>query len=86
LKYSVLARKYENRDDPYAELPMNTESKFLQGQVVLVGYGHVGKRIGEGLMEHDIPFVVAEQKRELVQDLRKQGIKAVSGDAAEPSC
>lgn len=85
LKYSALARKYENRDDPYAELPMNTESKFLQGQVVLVGYGHVGKRIGEGLMEHDIPFVVAEQKRELVQDLRKQGIKAVSGDAAEPS-
>lgn len=64
---------------------MNTESKFLQGQVVLVGYGHVGKRIGEGLMEHDIPFVVAEQKRELVQDLREQGIKAVSGDAAEPS-
>jgi CPA2 family monovalent cation:H+ antiporter-2 len=28
---------------------------------------------------------VAEQNRELVQDLRKQGINAVSGDAADPS-
>lgn len=44
----------------------------------------MGKRIGEGLMEHDIPFVVAEQKREFVKDFTKQGIKAVSGDAAEP--
>ncbi|MGV8713096.1 MAG: cation:proton antiporter domain-containing protein, partial [Nitrosomonas sp.] len=42
LKHSALARKYENRDDPFAELPMTTERKFLEGQVVLVGYGHVG--------------------------------------------
>lgn len=85
LKHSAVARKYENRDDPYAELPMSTERKYLHGQVVLVGYGHVGERIVQALMEQDIPFVVAEQNRELVQDLRKQNINAVSGDATEPS-
>lgn len=85
LKHSALARKYENRDDPYAELPMSTERKFLQGQVVLVGYGHVGERIAHALNEKNIPFIVAEQNRELVQDLRKQGTNAVSGDATEPS-
>ncbi len=85
LKYSSLARKYENRDDPYAELPMSTERKYLTGQVVLVGYGHVGQRIAEALTQQDIPFIVAEQNRELVQDLRKQGKNAVSGDATEPS-
>lgn len=85
LKHSAVARKYESRDDPYAELPMSTERKYLQGQVVLVGYGHVGERIGQALKEQDIPFVVAEQNRELVQDLRKQNINAVSGDATEPS-
>ena len=85
LKHSALARKFENRDDPYAELPMTTERKFLEGQVVLVGYGHVGERIGQALKHKDIPYVVAEQNRELVQDLRKQGINAVSGDAADPS-
>ncbi|WP_374565012.1 YbaL family putative K(+) efflux transporter [Nitrosomonas sp.] len=85
LKHSALARKYENRDDPYAELPMSTERKFLEGQVVLVGYGHVGERIAHALGEKNIPYIVAEQNRELVQDLRKQGANAVSGDATEPS-
>ncbi|OQW38875.1 MAG: sodium:proton antiporter [Proteobacteria bacterium SG_bin4] len=85
LKHSALARKYENRDDPYAELPMSTERKFLEGQVVLVGYGHVGERIAHALSERNIPYIVAEQNRELVQDLRKQGTNAVSGDATEPS-
>ncbi|SEF63874.1 YbaL family putative K(+) efflux transporter [Nitrosomonas ureae] len=85
LKHSAVARRYESRDDPYAELPMSTERKYLHGQVVLVGYGHVGERIVQALVEQDIPFVVAEQNRELVQDLRKQNINAVSGDATEPS-
>jgi CPA2 family monovalent cation:H+ antiporter-2 len=71
-------------DDPYAELPMSTERKYLEGQVVLVGYGRVGRRIARpGGTRH--PYVVAEQNRELVEDLRKQGIAAVSGDAADPA-
>lgn len=85
LKHSALARQYENRDDPFAELPMSTERKFLKGQVVLVGYGHVGQRIANALNEQDIPYIVAEQNREIVQDLRKQGKNAVSGDATDPS-
>jgi CPA2 family monovalent cation:H+ antiporter-2 len=85
LKHSAMARKYENRDDPFAELPMSTERKYLEGQVVLVGHGHVGERIASALNAQDIPYIVAEQNRELVQDLRKQGINAVSGDATEPS-
>ena len=85
LEKSATARELEQRGDPYAELPMSTERKFLERQVVLVGYGRVGQRIGEALQRRDIPFVVAEQNRELVEGLRKQGIPAVSGDAAEPS-
>jgi hypothetical protein len=30
-----------------------------------VGYGRVGRRIGEKLAEQSIPFVVAKQNREL---------------------
>jgi len=84
LARSELARRLEQRDDPYAELPMSTERKYLQGQVVLVGYGRVGRRIARSLEERGIPYVVAEQNRELVEDLRKQGRVAVSGNAAEP--
>ena len=37
------------------------------------------------LAEHSIPFVVAEQNREIVERLRRDGGAAVCGDAAEPA-
>ncbi len=82
---SDLASNLEKRTDLFAELPMSTERKYLEGQVVLVGYGRVGRRIAQELTVHDIPFVVAEQNREVVERLRKEGVPAVSGNAAEPS-
>lgn len=85
LQRSDLARRLEQRTDPYAELPMTTERKYLQGQVVLVGYGRVGKRIADALEVRGIPYVVAEQNRELVEDLRKKGLVAVSGNASDPA-
>ena len=78
------ARKLERREEPYAQLPMSTDRKYLEGQVVLVGYGRVGQRIAQSLKEHNIPYVVAEQNRECVEDLRKEGNAAVYGDATEP--
>jgi len=85
LGISATARQLEARTDPFAELPMSTERKFLEGQVVLVGYGRVGKRIAAALTERGIPFVVADENREIVESLRKSGQPAVSGNAAEPS-
>lgn len=84
LERSPAARRLEHREDPFAELPMSTERRYLQGQVVLVGYGRVGRRVATALTGRGIPFVVAEQNRELVEDLRKTGVLAVAGDAAEP--
>lgn len=83
-KHSALARRLEMRDDPLAQLPMSTDLNLLTGQVVLVGYGRVGKRIAQSLNEQNIPFVVAEQNRETVDALRKDGVAAVSGDAGTP--
>jgi monovalent cation:H+ antiporter-2, CPA2 family len=85
LERSPLARRLEQRQDPLAELPMTTERKYLDGQVVLVGYGRVGRRIAEALDQRGVPYVVAEQNRDLVEGLRQQGIAAVSGDAADPA-
>ncbi len=81
---SDVARRLSQRMDPYGELPMTTERKFLEGQVVLVGYGRVGRRIAMSLEASNIPFVVAEQNRELVEKLRKKGQPAVTGNAADP--
>ena len=82
---SEIARRLEQRDDPLAELPMATDGRYLARQVVLVGYGRVGRRVANALAANDIPFVVAEQNRELVESLRQAGVAAVFGDAVDPA-
>jgi CPA2 family monovalent cation:H+ antiporter-2 len=82
---SQLARRLERSDDPLAELPATVSQERFTGHIVLVGYGRVGRRIGEALLEHAVSFVVAEQNREIVERLRARGILAVSGDASDPN-
>ncbi|OYQ39985.1 Kef family K(+) transporter [Rhodoferax sp. TH121] len=83
-RHPKLAARLELASNPLAELPMSTEAKYLANQVVLVGWGRVGKLIAGALTERGIPFVVAESNREAVESLRGQGIPAVWGDATEP--
>ncbi len=82
---SGLARILERSDDPLAELPTTVASSYVTSHVVLVGYGRVGALVGQSLAKHGLPLVVAEQNRDLVEELRKRGIHAVAGDAAEPA-
>jgi len=82
-KNKTLAAQYARSADPLAELPMSTAPSKLEGQVVLVGYGRVGRNIAEALAAQGINVVVAEQNRELVDQLRQQGIAAVAGNAGE---
>ena len=81
---SSLARKLERPADPLAALPMQTPHEKLSGQVVLVGFGRVGRRIADALTARGVHFVLAEQNRELVEAARERGIPAVVGNAAEP--
>lgn len=83
LKHSALARQLELRDDPLAQLPLSTDQALLSNQVVIVGYGSIGKRLGHLLKESKVPFIVAEQNREIVENLRLHNIPAVNGNAAE---
>jgi len=80
-----LAQTLERTTDPLATLPTSIDLKRLTGQVVLVGYGRVGRRIGEALLAEGISFVAAEENREIVEQLREKDIPAVSGDASLPA-
>jgi CPA2 family monovalent cation:H+ antiporter-2 len=80
---SDIARKLERSADPLAELPMTVGQEKLSGQVVLVGYGRVGRHIARALDEQGISYVVAEQNRELVDKLRRADQPAVAGNAAD---
>lgn len=85
LHNSLRARAMDQPRDPMAVLPMSTERRLLEGQVVIVGYGVIGKALADALSIRRIPFVVAERNREIVGTLRAAGIAAVSGDAADPA-
>jgi K+:H+ antiporter len=73
----------ERVGDSLAQLPTEVQPERLNAHVVLVGYGRVGRRIGEALHAGHRTFVVAEQNREVVEQLRQEGLLAVSGDASE---
>jgi len=79
------ARRMERSPDPLAELPASVTHEHLTGQVVLVGYGRVGRQIAADLARQGIHFVVAEQNRETVEELRRRDQPAVAGNAAEPA-
>jgi CPA2 family monovalent cation:H+ antiporter-2 len=85
LAHNKAARILEHPVDPLCTLPDTTATHYLSGQIVLVGYGRVGRRIGDKLLSQGIPFVVAEQNRELVERARAAGIAAISGDASDPA-
>ncbi|NNE70059.1 MAG: sodium:proton exchanger [Rhodothermales bacterium] len=57
----------------------------LEDHVVIVGYGHAGKRLVQVLKDRGIPFVVIEMNAETVGQLNAEGTKALFGDASRPA-
>ena len=53
-------------------------------RVLVVGYGRVGRLVGEMLNRHDIPWVAAERDPRLVEAARHAGESIFFGDASRP--
>jgi K+:H+ antiporter len=70
--------------DPLSALPMTVPAEYLSGQVVIVGYGRVGRRIAATLDEVEVSYIIVETNRQAVQELRRRGTPTVAGDAAVP--
>ncbi len=84
-EHSALARRLEARDDPLAQLPATVDPAGLSGQVVLVGYGAVGRQIADQLRAAKVNFVVADEDRDVVEGLRRAQLPAVTGDLRDPA-
>ena len=66
-----------------AELPADPGGEALaQPRVLLVGYGRVGRLVGDMLSRHDIGWVAAELDSKLVEQGRRAGKAIFFGDAA----
>ena len=83
LSNPMLARIVDRPADPLAQLPASVPHRALTGHVVVVGYAGVGRRIVEYLQHEGIPFVVADSNRTVVEQLREQGVHAVTGNVSE---
>ena len=64
---------------PEPELPAST----LVDHAVLVGYGRVGSLVGEDLIARGQPLLVIEERRQVVDALKKRGIEAILGNAGQ---
>lgn len=53
-----------------------------QARVLVVGYGRVGKLIGDMLSRHDIDWMAAERDSRLIDEGRREGHEIVYGDAS----
>jgi CPA2 family monovalent cation:H+ antiporter-2 len=56
----------------------------LSNHLVLVGFGRVGSNVGEALEREKVPFLVIEDRHELVDRLRARGIETIHGNGAAP--
>src|SRR4051812_27523476 len=84
------AKKPTEKDTEAKPAPRETPTRepvqvtSLTDHVVLVGYGRVGSVVGAALKAADIPLFVTESDEDIVEDLRKQGIAVILGNAADP--
>jgi CPA2 family monovalent cation:H+ antiporter-2 len=53
--------------------------------VILVGYGRVGRTVGQALLQANTPFIAIEQDRRVIDLMRQLGVNAVFGDATRAS-
>ena len=80
---SAITKRLEAQSNPLTELSALSTQNYLSEQVVLVGYGRVGRRIIKILHKNRIPFVAVEKNPEFTKSLRTKKILAVCGDASE---
>lgn len=76
-----LLARLERRGSRLATLSEGEHGPDLQDHAVIVGYGRVGGVLGEALKAQGLPFVVVDENRRRVEELRRRDIPAVYGDA-----
>lgn len=64
--------------------PADVNAAEGPARVLVVGYGRVGKLVGEMLRRHEIPWVAAERDPKLVEAGRRNGEAIFYGDASRP--
>ncbi|MBU6366186.1 MAG: cation:proton antiporter [Gemmatimonadetes bacterium] len=79
--------RFMDRVEGTAEPRVATTALFQavpRDHVILVGYGRVGRTIGDALQRRGVSFVAIEQDRRVLEVMRSLGVVALYGDATRP--
>jgi CPA2 family monovalent cation:H+ antiporter-2 len=63
--------------------PLELAGPIPRDHVVLCGYGRVGRALATEMDHQEIPYVVVDQDRGLIEELRQRGISAFRGDVLQ---
>ncbi|KRA61802.1 potassium transporter TrkA [Caulobacter sp. Root655] len=58
------------------------QGEELEGRVLVVGYGRVGRLVGDMLDRHDLPWIAIDRDPSFVQQGRRAGHRVYYGDAS----
>ena len=61
---------------------MSIKLKLLKNHYIVCGYGRMGKHICQDLLSENVPFVVIEKEKELIDQLMEIGYVYVVGDSS----
>ncbi|HEX6860909.1 MAG TPA: cation:proton antiporter [Caulobacteraceae bacterium] len=64
--------------------PEPPESDDEPARVMVVGYGRVGRLVGDMMSRHEIPWIAVEREARVVEAARRAGAKVYYGDAGRP--
>ncbi|CAA2143387.1 YbaL family putative K(+) efflux transporter [Hyphomicrobium sp. ghe19] len=80
-RYEEKLEKREAANAPQPAPPVKIEKTALQDHAVLIGYGRVGRPIGEILERRHIPMYVIDENDDVVNKLKEKKVEAVAGNA-----
>ena len=79
---AMLGQRLSRRADAPAGLAVETTPPVVRdGAVMIVGYGRVGRLVGDMLAEHNVPFIALDTDPGAVSAARKTGVDIYYGDA-----
>lgn len=84
IKHWKFARVMNARTDPLSIMPDGVSEELLRGHVVVIGAGRVGKILSEMIRSRNIPVVVVDKDRVVIEKLREDGNEAIFGNATIP--
>jgi len=78
-----LLEKLERQKEPRM-VSTDLHVAMVPNHAIIIGYGRVGRTIGDALQRYGVSFVAIEQDRRIVEAMRATAVATIYGDATRP--